>query len=69
MALLIEMDIPESLAKQAFRATNGELAWTRLANLFDNRTMSLRDSFLTDLWQFLRGDRAVSQRRAGIASR
>jgi hypothetical protein len=26
---LMEMDIPESLTEQAFRATNGEFAWTR----------------------------------------
>ena len=39
----------------------GVLALNRLSNPFDNRTMSLRDSFLADLWQFLRGDRAVAE--------
>ena len=39
----------------------GILALNRLSNAFDNRTMSLRDSFLADLWQFLRGDRGVAE--------
>jgi hypothetical protein len=39
----------------------GVLALNRLSNAFRNGTMSIRDSFLADLWQFLRGDGAVAE--------
>lgn len=39
----------------------GVLALNRLSNAFRNGTMSIRDSFLADLWQFLGGDGAVAE--------
>jgi hypothetical protein len=52
---LIEMDIPESLAEQAFRATNGEFAGTRPQALEVVTILARRDVAILggELWWVL----------------